>query len=142
MPKDTESKIKSKNNGNGHDADKDAELNAAKLAALEEYKKRKEKETVPHAFNVLFDNEDEDRIDQVTRLNDREIMFMSVNGVRDDALLPRGGRPSISACLRMRIKRLKISSGGRGRDDVLAVSQLSEEEAQAAQGNSIGDRGV
>ena len=137
MPKDVESKIKSKNNGNGNGHD--AEADANELQALRDYQRRKEKETVPHAFNVLFDNDDEDRIDQVTRLNDREIMFMSVNGVRDDALIARGKRPSISACLRMRIKRLKISSGGKGRDDVLAVSQLSEEEAQAAQGNMIGD---
>lgn len=116
-----------------------AEKDAEELKALKEYNARKEKETVPHAFNVLFNNDDEERIDQVTRLNDREIMFMSVNGVRDDALLPRGQRPSISKCLRTRIKRLKISSGGKGRDDVLAVSQLSQEEAMAAQGNGIGD---
>jgi hypothetical protein len=135
MADKTKAETKGNIKGNGHDADQDAK----DLQALREYKARKEKETVPHAFNVLFDNEDEDRIDQVTRLNDREIMFMSVNGVRDDALIPRGKRPSISTCLRKRIKRLKISSGGKGRDDVLAVSQLSEEEAAAAQGNVIGD---
>jgi hypothetical protein len=135
MSDEVKSKIKGKNNGNGHDTEKDAE----ELAALKLYKAKREKETVPHAFNVLFDNDNEDRIDQVTRLNDREIMFMGVNGVRDDALLPRGKRPSISTCLRIRIKRLKISKEGKGRDDVLAVSQLSEEEAAAAQGNSIGD---
>jgi hypothetical protein len=135
MPKDIESKIRSKNNGNGHNEDNDAEL-----AALQAYKAKKEKETVPHAFNVLFNVEEEKSLSQVTRLNNREVMFMGVNGVRDDALIPRSHRPSISACLRGRLMGLKISLEGKGRDDVLAVSQLSEEEAQAANGNMIGDR--
>jgi hypothetical protein len=130
-------KLKVKNNGNGHDAEKDAE----ELKRLQEWKSKREKEAVPHAFNVLFNVDEEKSLAQVTRLNNREIMFMAVNGVRDDGMIPRGKRPSISACLRTRIMGLKISAEGKGRDDVLTVSQLSQEEAAAAGGNMIGDVG-
>jgi hypothetical protein len=130
-----DTRIKGKNNGNGHNPTQDEE----ELARLKEWKAKREKENVPHAFNVLFNVDEEKSLSQVTRLNPREIMFMGVNGVRDDALIPRGKRPSISACLRTRLMGLKISTDGHGRDDVLAVSQLSSEEAMAQQGNGIGD---
>jgi hypothetical protein len=128
-------KIKVKSNGNGHNPTQDEE----ELRQLKEWKAKREKEAVPHAYNVLFNVDEERSLAQVTRLNPREIMFMGVNGVRDDALLPRSKRPSISACLRTRLMGLKISTDGHGRDDVLAVSQLSSDEANAQQGNGIGD---
>ncbi len=128
-------KIKDKNNGNGHNQTQSEE----ELEQLKAWKAKREKEAVPHAYNVLFNVEEERGLAQVTRLNPREIMFMAVNGVRDDALIPRGKRPSISARLRMRLMGLKISQDGHGRDDVLAVSQLNSEEAAAQQGNGIGD---
>jgi hypothetical protein len=128
-------KVKIKSNGNGHNPTQDE----AELEQLKAWKAKREKEAVPHAYNVLFNVDDERGLAQVTRLNPREIMFMGVNGVRDDAMIPRGKRPSISACLRTRLMGLKISTDGHGRDDVLAVSQLNADESMAQQGNGIGD---
>jgi hypothetical protein len=128
--------LKEKSKGNGHGTEKDNE----ELEALKQWKSKREKETVPHAYTVLFNNDEENKLDEITRLNPREIMFMAVNGVRDDGMIPRNKRLSISTCLRVRIKRLKISQEGKGRDDVLTVSQLSQEDAMAQQGSAIGDR--
>jgi hypothetical protein len=128
-------KLSVKSNGNGHNPTQDEE----EARKAQEWRAKREKEAVPHAFNVLFNVEEEKSLAQVTRLNNREIMFMGVNGVRDDAMIPRVNRPSISACLRTRLMGLKISIDGHGRDDVLAVSQLNSEEAAAQQGNGIGD---
>jgi hypothetical protein len=128
-------KTKARSNGEGT---KQEDIDAA----LATYKAKRDKDAVPHAFNVLFNNEEESKLSETTRINDREVMFFGVNGVRDDALIPLSVRgKSISACLRTRIMRLKISKNGDGRQDVLTVSQLSQEEAAANQGNMIGDVG-
>jgi hypothetical protein len=123
---------KAKKNGNG---------NAVSNESVKEFIESKKKQEVPHAFNVLFNQESEAELNKTTRLNGREIVFMGVNAVRDYALIPPRnannpkGRPSISTCLRMELKSLKISEGGHGRDDVKEVNQLTQEEAMAQGGN-------
>ena len=130
-----ESEVKNKKGGNGNGSSE------VSKEVVEQYLKAKQKQEVPHAFNVLFNQETEAELNKTTRLNGREIVFMGVNAVRDYALVPPKsdlcpkGRPSISTCLRMELKSLKISEGGHGRDDVKEVNQLTQEEAMAQGGN-------
>jgi hypothetical protein len=81
---------------------------------------------------------DEAGLDETSDLNDREIVFMAVNNIRDDAL-DKDRVLSISTLLRMHLKRLKISRGRKGRDEVVQINQLTQEEAMAQSGNRMTD---
>jgi hypothetical protein len=130
-----EVKDKKKNGGNGNGSQVDKKV-------VEDYLKNKNKADVPHPFNVLFNQEEEKELDKTTRVNNREVVFFGVNATRDDALVPPRtklhpeGRPSISTCLRLHLKSLKISLNGDGRTDVKDVNQITQEEAMEQNANS------
>lgn len=133
MAETTEEKINRKNNG--HKQDLDPKI-------VEKYLEGQNKKEVPHAYDVLFNQEDEKALNKTTRVNGREVLFFSVNAIRDIALVPPksklnpNGRPSISTCLRMELKAMKISEGGHGRDDVKEVNQLTQDDIASQQGNT------
>lgn len=129
---DAELKKKAKNNGNGHNPEGTMD------DSLQKYMEEKEKTEVPHAYHQLYNRKEEREMDEVSELNDREIVFMAVNQIRDDALDPMRVY-SISTLLRRHIKTLKISRGREGRKEAVLVNQMTQEEVQAQSGSKVID---
>jgi hypothetical protein len=129
---ENKNKVKANNNGNGHKPDGDMD------ESVKKYLEEKEKSEVPHAYHQLYHRTEENEMDEISDLNDREIVFMAVNQIRDDALDPERVY-SISTLLRRHIKILKISRGREGRKEAVLVNQMTQEEAAAQSGSKMMD---
>lgn len=131
--------------GNGHDpvadeqavADKAEEerVQAEEDKELERMREEAEEAKIPgsgYLFNVK-----KKHLPEATRLNEREIFTFAVGAVQDYVLQRNDDKvvESVFEKFSNSIFRLKISAGGKGREENIAVRQVdAEEKANATRG--------
>lgn len=132
--------------GNGHKPEEDEQLKAEKEEEerqkaeeekeLERMREEQEEAKIPgsgYLFNVK-----KKHLPEATRLNEREIFTFGVGAVQD-AVLDLNRKDSVFDIFAANIFRLKISAGGKGREENIAVRQVdAEEKANAARGSLNG----
>jgi hypothetical protein len=132
--------------GNGHNPDADEQAVADKVEEdkqqaeeekeLERMREEAEEAKIPgsgYLFNVK-----KKHLPEATRLNEREIFTFGVGAVQD-AVLDLNRKDSVFDIFASTIFRLKISAGGKGREENIAVRQVdAEEKANAARGSLNG----
>jgi len=128
--------------GNGHNPDVDEQMlkdkeeeekrQAEEEAELQRMREEAEEAKIPgsgYLFNVK-----KKHLPEATRLNEREIFTFGVGAVQD-AVLDLNRKDSVFDIFASHIFRLKISAGGKGREENIAVRQVdAEEKANAARG--------
>jgi len=128
--------------GNGHNPDVDEQMlkdkeeeekrQAEDEAELQRMREEAEEAKIPgsgYLFNVK-----KKHLPEATRLNEREIFTFGVGAVQD-AVLDLNRKDSVFDIFASHIFRLKISAGGKGREENIAVRQVdAEEKANAARG--------
>ena len=142
MDAPTEETIK----GNGHNPDADEQAVQDKEAEekqnkqdqedLEREREEAENSKIPgsgYGFNVK-----KKHLPEATRLNEREIFTFGVGAVQDK-VLDLNRTESVFEIFTNSIFRLKISLGGKGREEYIAVRQVdAEEKANAVRGGITG----
>ena len=142
MDAPTEEAIK----GNGHNPDADEQAvqdkveedkqQAEEEKELERMREEAEEAKIPgsgYLFNVK-----KKHLPEATRLNEREIFTFGVGAVQD-AVLDLNRKDSVFDIFASTIFRLKISAGGKGREENIAVRQVdAEEKANSARGSMNG----
>lgn len=129
--------------GNGHspeavtsEQEEEARVKKEEEEELERMREEQDNAKIPgsgYLFNVK-----EKHLPEATRLNEREIFTFGVGNVQD-AVLNLNRTKSIFEVFRDSIFRLKISAGGKGREENIAVRQVdAEEKANAARGSLNG----
>ncbi len=138
LPKVEEETVK----GNGHNPDVDEQILQDKKE--EEQQKKEEEEELERmreeaenskipGSGYLF-NVKKKHLPEATRLNEREIFTFGVGAVQD-AVLDLNRKDSVFDIFAANIFRLKISAGGKGREENIAVRQVdAEEKANARNG--------
>ena len=129
--------------GNGHKDEQVAEdkIEEDKQAAEEEKELERMREEAEEAkipgSGYLF-NVKKKHLPEATRLNEREIFTFGVGAVQD-AVLDLNRKDSVFDIFASTIFRLKISAGGKGREENIAVRQVdAEEKANSARGSMNG----
>jgi hypothetical protein len=132
--------------GNGHNPDADEQAMSDKVEEdkqqaeeekeLERMREEAEEAKIPgsgYLFNVK-----KKHLPEATRLNEREIFTFGVGAVQD-AVLDLNRKDSVFDIFASTIFRLKISAGGKGREENIAVRQVdAEEKANASRGSMSG----
>jgi hypothetical protein len=148
MPKPSEPdipKLEDVIKGNGHNPDADEQLQekaAEEKQAAEEEKElermREEAEEAKIPGSGYLFNVKKKHLPEATRLNEREIFTFGVGAVQD-AVLDLKRTDSVFDIFASTIFRLKISAGGKGREENIAVRQVdAEEKANSARGSMNG----
>jgi len=148
MPKAPDPKAEDKGNGHNPDADEqilaqakeekeeDDKRQAEEDKELERMREEAEEAKIPgsgYLFNVK-----KKHLPEATRLNEREIFTFGVGAVQD-AVLDLNRKDSVFDIFASTIFRLKISAGGKGREENIAVRQVdAEEKANSARGSMNG----
>ena len=125
--------------GNGHKVEEEIQdkVEEDKQAAEEEKELERMREEAEEAkipgSGYLF-NVKKKHLPEATRLNEREIFTFGVGAVQD-AVLDLNRKDSVFDIFASTIFRLKISAGGKGREENIAVRQVdAEEKANASRG--------
>jgi hypothetical protein len=134
--------------GNGHNPDADEQLQekaAEEKQAAEEEKElermREEAEEAKIPGSGYLFNVKKKHLPEATRLNEREIFTFAVGAVQDYVLQRTEAKEAESVFEKFSnsIFRLKISAGGKGREENIAVRQVdAEEKANSARGSMNG----
>jgi hypothetical protein len=129
--------------GNGHKVEEEIQdkVEEDKQAAEEEKELERMREEAEEAkipgSGYLF-NVKKKHLPEATRLNEREIFTFGVGAVQD-AVLDLNRKDSVFDIFASTIFRLKISAGGKGREENIAVRQVdAEEKANSARGSMNG----
>jgi hypothetical protein len=132
--------------GNGHSHESEEQIlqdkvEEDKVAAEEEKELERMREEAEEAkipgSGYLF-NVKKKHLPEATRLNEREIFTFGVGAVQD-AVLDLNRKDSVFDIFASTIFRLKISAGGKGREENIAVRQVdAEEKANASRGSMSG----
>lgn len=130
-------KLEVKGNGHNPDADEQIAEQTAADKAEEALQRKEEQEAIDRERreaqeakipgNKFLLNVDERHLPETSRLNEREIFTFGVGDTQDEALNTNRTK-SIYAIFRNSILRLKISLGGKGRDDFISLHQAEAEE--------------
>lgn len=121
--------------GNGHNTDADEQELKDRAEEARQRKEdqeaidreRREAQEAKIPGNKFLLNVDERHLPETSRLNEREIFTFGVGDTQDEALNTNRTQ-SIYAIFRNSILRLKISLGGKGRDDFISLHQAEAEE--------------
>jgi hypothetical protein len=143
LPKMEAPVVKEEVSGNGHKVEEEIQdkVEEDKQAAEEEKELERMREEAEEAkipgSGYLF-NVKKKHLPEATRLNEREIFTFGVGAVQD-AVLDLKRTDSVFDIFASTIFRLKISAGGKGREENIAVRQVdAEEKANSARGSMNG----